>query len=266
MSFPSQKCIIFFLPEFYFFSFLSFPRTPELSLAPARPGPSRIRRRSWRGGMEGGRAGRSARMWPPGELDQGAPGAGAPWASGTLGGTGFAAAAQDPYASGDADRMPWKTPLEHGFWGEDIWRGSPSRTPAAHGSWRFVSGPPASQHEDNSLSLSLSRFHAFQERPVETRWRPTKRAGAVPWLPGGPRAGCGGTGSGARGGARLAPRRRGAGVLPEVAGGPAPTSLSFTGSDVGPDGKYPPRTQKGPPGWTRRARRPAAGRPRGAAR
>ena len=45
----------------------------------------------------------------------------------------------------------------------------------------------------------------------------------------------------------------GEGVLPEVTGGSGrwrvkrrsrPTSLSFTGSDVGPDGKYPPRTQK----------------------
>lgn len=38
MSFALRNT--FFLPEFYFFSLLSFPRIPELSLAPGRPGPA----------------------------------------------------------------------------------------------------------------------------------------------------------------------------------------------------------------------------------
>uniref|UniRef100_A0A8I5MZW7 Uncharacterized protein n=1 Tax=Papio anubis TaxID=9555 RepID=A0A8I5MZW7_PAPAN len=116
----------------------------------------------------------------------------------------------------------------------------------------FVNVTPVSQNENIPLSSSTFQngavetsvgtkeasraFSGLTEDPSEARRRGRARQSSNPRQPG-------------RGRSRGDRRRR------EVEERRSrPTSLSFTGSDVGPGGKYPPRTQKRPAAGGRGAR------------
>ncbi|XP_063554630.1 ras-related protein Rab-27A isoform X2 [Gorilla gorilla gorilla] len=124
--------------------------------------------------------------------------------------------------------MPWKTPLEHGFWGSAFQNGAAETSVGT----KEASGA----------------FSGLTEDPSEAR--PPGRARQYPALrqPGGGRS------RGDRRRREVEERRS------------RPTSLSFTGSDVGPGGKYPPTTQKRPAAGGRGARGPEPGGDRTAGR
>lgn len=208
---------------------------PELSLVLGRPCPGLLKR-SWRGRMDHGRAGHPAQSGPQRR------------ASGTPG-RHTLQLLSTRLPGRDTDLMPYKTLLENSFWRR-----------------RF-----GESHQ------TICRSARILEQFAKVTLRPKRKlCPKVLRLPG---RGSGDL-AGAKGGERdlsvtqrttqqvqLVCERRewrrppttsaesgaGEGVLPEVTGGSRrwrvkrrsrPTSLSFTGSDVGPDGKYPPRTQK----------------------